>query len=103
MEVFPISVLLFVKNPKNSLDEGEGFKRYLPNFRSDIMETELRTLKLLSRIILDKPYNNQSFPYKNHCKHYKKLHQGCGPCYLHLPNFFLNIHSPLLKENKNLL
>ena len=33
----------------------------------------------------------------------KKLHQDCGPCYLHLPNIFLNIHSPLLKENKKLL
>ena len=33
----------------------------------------------------------------------KKLHQGCDLCYLHLPNFLLNIHSSLLKENKNLL
>ena len=77
---------------------GEGFKRYLPNFRSDIMETQL-----FSRIILDKPYNNQFFTYKNHCKITKKLDQDCGPCYLHLPNFFLNVHSHFLTENKNLL
>ena len=49
----------------------ERFKRSLPNFRSDVIETELRTFKLFSRIVLDKPDNNHSFPYKNHCKHYK--------------------------------
>ena len=33
----------------------------------------------------------------------KSLHQDCGPCYLRLPIFFLNINSPLLLENKKLL
>ena len=32
----------------------------------------------------------------------KSSHQDCGPCYLHLPIFFLYIHSPLLLENKKL-
>ena len=32
----------------------------------------------------------------------RKLLQDCGPCYLHLPIFFLNMHCPFLKENKNL-
>ena len=32
----------------------------------------------------------------------KSSHQDCGPCYLHLPIFFLYIHSPLLLENKDL-
>ena len=44
---------------------------------------------------------HESFPYKNHCVT-KSSHQDCGPCYLHLPIFFLYIHSPLLLENKNL-
>ena len=30
----------------------------------------------------------------------KSLLQDHGPCYLHLPIFFLYIHSPLLLENK---
>ena len=68
---------------------GEGFKRYLPNLRSDIMETELRTLKLFSRIILDKSYNNQSFPHKNHCKHYKKVASVFQPTLFTLNKFFL--------------
>ena len=53
------------------------------------METELRTLKLFSRIILDKPYNNQSFPYKNHCKHYKKVASVFQPTLFSLNKFFL--------------
>ena len=32
----------------------------------------------------------------------RKLLQDCGLCYLHLPIFFLNMHCPFLKENKNL-
>ena len=68
---------------------GEEFKRYLPNLRSDIMETELRTLKLFCRIILDKPYNNQSFPYKNHHKHYKKVVSKFQPTLFTLNNFFI--------------
>ena len=32
----------------------------------------------------------------------KSSHQDRGPCYLHLPIFFLYIHSPLLLENKKL-
>ena len=67
------------------------------------METELRTLKLFRRFILDKPYNNQSFPYKNHHKHYKKVVSIFQPTHLHLTIFLLNLNSPLLKENKNLL
>ena len=30
----------------------------------------------------------------------KSLYQDCATCYLHLPIFFLNIHSPLLLEKK---
>ena len=97
------SVLLFLKNPKSSLDEGEGFKRYLPNFSSDIMETELRTLKLSDRIILDKLYNDQFFPYKNHCKNYKKVASRLRPMLFTLTKFFLKHTLSLLKENKNLL
>ena len=67
----------------------EWFKRYLPNFRSDIMETELRTLKFFSRIILDKPCNNQSFSYKNHPKHYKKVASRLRPMLFTLTIFFL--------------
>ena len=29
----------------------------------------------------------------------KRLLQDCDLCYLHLPNFFLHIHSPLVLEN----
>ena len=63
------------------------------------MEIELRTLKLFSRIILDKHYNNQYFPYKNYCKHYKKVASRLWPMLFTPSNFFLNIHSPPLKEN----
>ena len=73
----------------------EGFKRYLPNFRADIMETEL-SLKLLSRIILDKPYNNQSFSYKNHCKHCKKVASRFRPMLFTITNFFLKYIYTLL-------
>ena len=73
----------------------EWFKRSLPNFRSDVMETELRTFKLFRRIILDKPDNNHSFPYKTTANITKMLFT----CYLHLLSFVLNMHSPLLKEN----
>ena len=31
----------------------------------------------------------------------KSSHQDRGPCYLHLPIFFLYIHSPFLLENKS--
>ena len=69
------------------------------------METELRTLKLFSRIIFDKPYNIQSFPYKNHRKHYKKVASIFRPTLFTLKKFFLKhklSSSKLLKENKNL-
>ena len=33
----------------------------------------------------------------------KSSHQDHGPCYLHLPSFFLNMHTPLLLENKKFL
>ena len=69
------------------------------------METELRTLKLFSRIIFDKPYNIQSFPYKNHRKHYKNVASIFRPTIFILKIFFLKhklSSSKLLKENKNL-
>ena len=53
------------------------------------METELRTLKLISRIILDKPYNNHSFPNKNHRKHYKKVASRLWLMLFTLTKFFL--------------
>ena len=43
---------------------------------------------------------NQSFPYENHSSVTKSSHQDCGSCYLHLPIFFLYIHSPLQLEKK---
>ena len=79
--------------------EKEWFKRYLPNFRSDIMETELRTLKLFSRIILDKTYNNQSFPYTCHCKHYKKVASRLHSMLFTLTKFFLK-HTLSSSEGK---
>ena len=33
----------------------------------------------------------------------KSSHQDHGPCYLHLPIFFLYIHSPVLLQNKKFL
>ena len=33
----------------------------------------------------------------------KSSHQDCGPCYLHLPIFFLYTHSPVLLQNKKFL
>ena len=69
------------------------------------METELRTLKLFSRIILDKPYNIQPFPYKNHHKHYKNVASIFQFTLFSLNKFFLKhklSSSELLKENKNL-
>ena len=63
------------------------------------METELRTLKLFSRIILDKPYNNQSFPYKNHCKHYKKVASRLRSMLFTLTKFFLK-HTLSSSEGK---
>ena len=33
----------------------------------------------------------------------KSLHQDRGQCYLHLPIFFLYIHSPVLLENNKFL
>ena len=33
----------------------------------------------------------------------KSFHQDRGPCYLHLPIFFLYMHSPFLQENKKVL
>ena len=65
----------------------------------DTMDTEL-SLKLFNRIILNKPYNNQPFTYKNHCKHYKKVASRFWPMLFTLTKFFLIIHSPLLKEIK---
>ena len=63
------------------------------------METELRTLKLLGRVILDKPYNNQYFPYKNHGKHYKKVASKLWPMLSTLPRFFLK-HTLSSSEGK---
>ena len=41
------------------------------------------------------------FSFENYCKCYKKLTSRlAGAIYLHLPIFFLYIHSPLLLENK---
>ena len=54
--------------------------------------------------------DEQSLSYENHCECYKKLTPGLCPVlfiyiyiYIYLPNFFLYIHSHLLKKNKNLL
>ena len=33
----------------------------------------------------------------------KSSHQDSGPCYLHLPTFFLYIHTPVLLQNKKFL
>ena len=63
------------------------------------METELRTLKLFSRIILDKLYNNQYFPYKNYCKHYKKVSSRLRPMLFTPSNFFLK-HTLSSSEGK---
>ena len=60
---------------------------------------DVRTLKLFSRIILDKPYNNQSFPYKNHCKHYKKVASRLRPMLFTLTKFFLK-HTLSSSEGK---
>ena len=68
------------------------------------MEIELRILKLSSKVpAKNKPYDNQFLPYKITADVAKSLHQDSGPCCLQLPNFFLNIHYPILKQNKNLL
>ena len=45
----------------------------------------------------------QSFPYENNCKCYKKLASKLWPVLFTLPYFFLNIHSPVLPQNKKLL
>ena len=42
------------------------------------------------------------FHLKNTASVTKSSHEDRGPCYLHLQNFFLYIHSPPLLEKKNL-
>ena len=44
----------------------------------------------------------QSFPHKNHCRCNKKLAARLWPVLFTL-TVFLNIHSPLLQQNKNLM
>ena len=63
------------------------------------MVTELRTLKLFSRIILDKTYNNQSFPHKSYCKRYKKVTSTLLSMLLTLTKFFLK-HALFSSEGK---
>ena len=54
------------------------------------METELRILKLPSKApAKDRPYNNQSFSYKNHCKCYQNLASRLWPMLFTLTKFFL--------------
>ena len=49
-----------------------------------------------------KVHTTQFLPYENHCECYKKLPSKLWPCYLHWPVLFLNMHSPVLLENKKL-
>ena len=77
------------------------FKRYLPNFRSIIMETELRILKFSSRAPAKRnPIIISLFHIKITGYVTKSSQQDPGPSYLHLPIFCLYIHSPLLKKKK---
>ena len=71
---------------------------------SDVINTELKLVKNCSAdLFLINPIIISLFHIKIMANITKKLHQDCDPCYLHLPNYLLNIHSSLLKENKNLL
>ena len=78
------------------------------------LSTWLRCTLLLKFVFVDLVYLKHEKPFKDFIKpayfclfHMKitasvtkSLHQDCGLCYLHLPDFFLCIHSPLLMENE---
>ena len=66
------------------------------------LKTQILHLQGALLAIIPQFFQMQSFPYENHCKCYKKLASRLWPMLFTLTFFFLNIHSPLLLENKKL-
>ena len=68
---------------------------YIPHCKCDVMP---HSFLLFSAACADSLFHMKTIASVT-----KSLHQGRGPCYLHLPIFFFYIHSSLLPQNKTLL